>query len=110
MSVVGGTVCLVPSRRLSPRTALDVGMSAVVTRNLRTSDPAPVLDELRALAGEDHELLAEVCGLTIGYYRDELCAPLCDLLEAEVDGVAPWVQLGLQRRTRGVHGGPERSR
>lgn len=99
-----------PSRRLSPRTALDVAMSAAVTRDLRTNNPGPVLDALRALAGEDHELLAEVCGLVVGYYRDEQCAALCDLLEAEVEGVAPWVQLGRQRRARGVHGGPEQRR
>lgn len=97
-----------PSHRLCARTALDVALSAVVTKNLRTSVPATVLDELRALAGDDRELLAEVAGLCVGYYRDERCAALCDLLEAEVDGVAPWVQLGRQRRSRGVHGGPER--
>lgn len=97
-----------PSRRLSPRTALDVAMSAVVTRNLRTNNPEPVLDELRALAGGDHELLAEVAGLSVGYYRDEQSAALCDLLEAEVDGAEPWVQLGRQRRARGVHGHPSR--
>ena len=97
-----------PSRRLSARTALDVQMSAVITRNLRTDDPASVLDELRRLAGDDRELLAEVCGLIIGYYRDDRCAALCELLEAEVEGVAPWVRIGRERRSRCVHGGPER--
>lgn len=88
--------------------ALDVSMSAVLTRSLRTDDPLPVLGELRQMAGDDLELLSEVCGLVIGYYREEQCAALCDLLEAEVDGVAPWVEIGRQRRSRVVHGGPER--
>lgn len=97
-----------PSRRLSQRTALDVIMSAVVTRNLRTEDPLPVLEELRRLAGDDLALLAQVAGLCVGYYRDERCAALCDLLEAEVDDVGPWIELGRHRRFRGAHGGPER--
>lgn len=80
-------------------------MSAVVTRNLRTNNPAPVLDELRRLAGDDHELLAEVAGLAIGYYRDSYSDALCDLLEREVEGVEPWVRIGRDRRFRGVHGG-----
>lgn len=79
-----------------------------MTRSLRTNNPAPVLDELRALAGDDHELLAEVCGLVVGYYRDEQSAALCALLEVEVDGMAPWIELGRQRRARGVHGAPRR--
>jgi len=108
MSGVRGSVGPMPSRRLSPRSALDVAMSAIITRNLRTDNPAPVIAELHRLAGDDRGLLAEVCGLVIGYYRDEQCAALCDLLEAEVDGVAPWIELGQQRRSRGVHGGPER--
>lgn len=83
-------------------------MSAVLTRSLRTDNPLPVLEELRQLAGDDRELLSEVCGLVTGYYRDEQCAALCDLLEAEVDGAAPWVQRGRQRRARGVHGHPSR--
>lgn len=89
---------------------LDVQLSATITRNLRTDDPAPVIAELRRLAGDDHDLLAEVAGLCSGYYEGEHEKALCDALASEVDGAAPWVQLGRQRRARGVHGGPERSR
>lgn len=99
-----------PSRRLSARVALDVALSAVCTRNMLTRDPAPVIAELRALAGDDHELLAEVAGLCSGYYEGEHEKALCDALASQIDGAAPWVQLGRQRRARGVHGGPERSR
>ena len=99
-----------PSRRLSPRTALDVAMSSVITRNLRTSDPEPVVAELRALAGPDVDLLSEVCGLAVGYYRDSYSAALCDTLEAQIDGLEPWIEIGHRRRARRVHGGPEQRR
>lgn len=42
-----------PSGRLSARLALDVAMVATVTRNLFSRDPSPVIEELRALAGND---------------------------------------------------------
>ncbi|MFF7683883.1 hypothetical protein ACFZA2_14115 [Microbacterium sp. NPDC007973] len=96
-----------PSRRLTPRVALDVAMSSVLTRNIRTGDPEPVIAELRALAGEDVDLLREVCGLAVGYYRDGYSAVLCDALEAQIDGLGSWIELGRSRRARGVHGGPE---
>lgn len=99
-----------PSRRLSPRTALDVAMSSVITRNLRTDDPEAVLADLRALAGADVDMLREVAGLSCGYYRDEYSAVLCDALEAQIDGLEPWIELGRRRRARGVHGGPEQRR
>lgn len=99
-----------PSRRLSPRVALDVAMSAVLTRNIRTGDPEPVIAELRALAGDDHELVREVAGLFIGYYRDTYSEALCDALVAQIDGLGPWIELGRRRRARGVHGGPEQRR
>jgi len=83
-------------------------MSSVITRNIRTDNPAPVIAELRALAGDDFELLREVAGLAVGYYRDAHAEALCAALEAQIDGLAPWIELGRRRRARGVHGGPER--
>lgn len=96
-----------PSRRLSPRRALDVALSAVVARNLLTKDPGPVLDELRALAGDDQELLAEVAGTCSGWYEAPETITLCAALAAEIDGAAPWVQVGRRRGARGDHRGPE---
>ena len=81
-----------------------------MTRNMRTHDPQPVLAELLAMAGEDQELLAEVSGLFVGYYRDGYSEALCDALMAQIDGLAPWIKLGRERRNRGVHGGPEQRR
>ena len=95
-----------PSRRLSPRTALDVALSATVTSNLLVTDPLPVIAQLRALAGEDLELLAQVAGLCSGWYESEETRPLCDALAADIEGAGPWVQLGRERRARGVHGAP----
>lgn len=86
---------------------LDVSLSSVITRNLRTSDTEPVIAELHALAGNDVELLREVAGLTCGYYRDAYSETLCAALEAQIDGLEPWIELGRRRRARGVHGGPE---
>lgn len=95
-----------PSRRLSPRMALDVALSATITRNLLVDDPGPVLAELRALAGDDHELLAQVAGLCAGWYESPETITLCAALAAEIEGAAPWVQIGRERRSRGTHGAP----
>jgi hypothetical protein len=95
-----------PSRRLSPRATLDVALSATITRNLLVDDPGPVLAELRALAGDDHELLAEVAGTCSGYYEGEHRQALCDALAAEIEGAGPWVEIGRERRSRGTHGAP----
>ncbi|WP_144785486.1 hypothetical protein [Microbacterium sp. BH-3-3-3] len=95
-----------PSRRLTARAALDVALSATITRNLLVKDPRPVLAELRALGGDDLELLAEVAGTCSGYYEGEHRQALCDALAAEIEGAGPWVQVGRERRSRGVHGAP----
>lgn len=67
----------------------------------------PPAEHGRALAGEDVDLLREVCGLAVGYYRGGYSAVLCDALEAGIDWLGPWIELGRRRRARGVHGGPE---
>jgi hypothetical protein len=89
---------------LTPRTALDVALSAVVARNLLTNNPGLVIDELRALAGDHHELLAEVAGTCAGWYESPETITLCAALAAEIEGAAPWVALGRRRGSRGVHG------
>ncbi len=98
-----------PSRRLSARVALDVALSATITRSLLTADPAPIIAELRALAGNDRELLAQVAGTCAGYYRGPHTETLCAALEAEIVGAAAWVPLGQERRSAGIHGAPRRA-
>jgi hypothetical protein len=95
-----------PSRRLSPRTALDVALSATITKNLLATDPGPVIVELRAMAGPEVELLAEVAGTCAGYYEGEHRMALCAALAAEVEGASLWVQVGRERRSKGIHGAP----
>lgn len=87
---------------------LDVQLSAVCTRNMLTRDPDPVIAELRALAGDDLELLAQVAGRVSGWYESPETMPLCAALVDQIEGAAPWAQVSRERRTRGVHGGPRR--
>lgn len=88
--------------------ALDVALSATVTRNLLTNDPGLVLDELRALAGADVDLLAEVAGTCAGYYDSPHTHALCAALADETNGAAQWAEVGRERRSRGVHDAPRR--
>lgn len=97
-----------PSRRLSARTMLDVTLTATMTRNLLTSNPAPVIKELRALAGDDVELLAEVSGRVSGFYDEPHTHMLCAALADQIEGAAAWVPLGRKRRSAPVHGAPRR--
>jgi hypothetical protein len=83
-----------------------VSLSATITRNLFVRDPAPVIAQLRALAVEEDELLAQVAGTCSGYYEGKHHMALCDALAAEIEGAAPWVEVGRERRSRGVHGAP----
>ncbi|WP_295850378.1 hypothetical protein [uncultured Microbacterium sp.] len=89
--------------------ALDVALSATCTRNMLTRDPSPVIDELRRLAGDDHDLLAEVAGRVLGWYEPPETMPLCDALVAEIERAAAWVHLGQERRSAPVHGAPRRA-
>jgi hypothetical protein len=59
-----------PSRRLTPRTAPDVRLSAILARNLLVDNPAGVIEELRAVAGADVELLAQVADSFQGRARE----------------------------------------
>lgn len=97
-----------PSRRLSPRTALDVSLTAVCTRNMLSRDPAPIIAELRVLAGDEVELLAEVAGRVSGFYDSPHTHALCAVLASEIEGAAAWVPLGQGRRSAPPHGAPRR--
>lgn len=90
---------------LSPDTRLDVDLSAICSRNRYTHDPGPVLDELRATAGDRTDTLARVTGTWAGYFDDEHTATLTTALRT-IDGTAPWVEVGRERRGRAPHGAP----
>ncbi|QWY84611.1 hypothetical protein QEH34_gp29 [Microbacterium phage Footloose] len=86
------------SRGLSPATKLSVELDAICSRNRYTTDPAPVLDELRATAGERTDVLAEAVGTWVGYFEGEYTATLCTALRT-LPGLEPWIALGQHRRS-----------
>ncbi|MCK2024076.1 hypothetical protein KZC52_14145 [Microbacterium sp. kSW2-24] len=87
-----------PSAGLSPTVKLSVTLDAICSRNRYTSDPGPVLDELRATAGDRVDVLAEAVGTWLGFFEDEYTATLCTALRTLPD-VAPWIALGQFRRS-----------
>lgn len=86
---------------------LDVQLSAVCTRNMLTRDAAPVIEELGALAGDDHELLAQVAGRVAGWYESPETMTLCAALVGQIEGAAPWAEASRKRRSRGHIRRPE---
>lgn len=91
------------SRPLDPDTLLGVTLSAICSRNRYTHDPGPVLDELRAAAGDRNDILAEGAGRWSGFYDSEHTHTLAAAL-LEIPGATEWVQLGRERRAAGTHG------
>lgn len=86
------------SRGLSPEARLTVHLDAICSRNRYTKDPAPVLAELIATAGERTDLLTEAVGTWVGYFEDDYIRILCDALR-ELPGLEPWIALGQYRRS-----------
>lgn len=86
-----------PSRRLTPDVHLAVRLSAICSRNMYTSDPGPVLEELRAVAGGRDDILAAECGRWAGFYDDEYTHVLCAAL-LEIPGADEHVAEGQRRR------------
>lgn len=86
------------SRGLSPTVKLSVELDAICSRNRYTTDPTPVIDELRATAGDREDVLAEAVGTWVGYFEDEHVAVLCTALRA-LPGLEPWIALGQHRRS-----------
>lgn len=85
-------------RRLSPDVLLSITLDAICSRNRYTSDPGPVLDELRATAGNRREVLAEAVGTWLGFFEDEYTATLCAALRTLPD-LDQWIALGQFRRS-----------
>jgi hypothetical protein len=62
-------VRVVPSRRLSPDTAIEISLNAVARRLACDYAPLDVaVEELRSLAGDRVDLLAKAAGLHLGGY------------------------------------------
>lgn len=89
---------VVPNRGLSPGVKLSVALDAICSRNRYTTDPAPVLNELRAAAGDRTDVLAEAVGTWVGYFEDEYTATLCAALRT-LPGLEPWIAVGQHRRS-----------
>lgn len=90
------------SRGLAPDVLLTVHLDAICSRNRYTTDPAPVIAELIATAGDRTDLLAEAVGTWVGYFEDDYIQTLCTALR-ELPDLEPWISLGQYRRQSGVH-------
>ena len=92
-------------RRLSPDTLLSVTIDAICSRNRYTADPAPVIAELYATAGERLDILTESVGTWVGYFEDAQIATLCTALR-DMPDLEPWIAVGAHRRALPDHRTP----
>jgi hypothetical protein len=92
-------------RRLSPDVMLSVTLDAICSRNRYTTDPAPVVAELYATAGERLDILTESVGTWLGYFEDAQIASLCAELR-KIPGLEPWIIEGTRRRSLPDHSTP----
>lgn len=91
--------------RLSPDTMLSIELGSICSRNRYTTDPAPVIAELLATAGDRVEILQQSVGSWIGYYEDAYTLTLATALR-ELPGLEPWIALGADRRAQPDHRTP----
>jgi hypothetical protein len=84
-------------------TLLDIRLSAVCSQSRYTSDPGPVIEELRAMAGVRTDVLAMVAGTWAGYYDSPETHALAFALRG-LPGAEAWVPLGQRRRGILNHG------
>lgn len=94
-----------PSHGLSPTIMLSVHLDAICARNRYTADPAPVVAELVARAGDRTDVLAEAVGSWVGYFDSEHTRILCTALRG-LPGVEPWIAVGKYRRSLPAHRTP----
>ena len=85
-------------KHLHPDTLLSIHLSATMSRNRYTSDPGPVIDELRQIAGDRLDILAEEVGRWIGYYEDDHTRTLTTALRALPLDMDDAIALGQFRR------------
>lgn len=91
---------------ISPDTMLGIQVGSVMSRNRYTTDPASVVAELRATAGDRTDILAAEVGGWVGFYGDaEEVSVLVSALLAMTDlDLEPGIAVGRERRGAGVHG------
>lgn len=85
---------------------LSIHLDAICSRNRYTLDPALVIAELYATAGERLDILAESVGLWVGYFEDDYVRTLCTALR-ELPDLGPWIAVGVARRAQADHRTPE---
>lgn len=92
-------------RRLSPDVMLSITLDAICSRNRYTTDPAPVIAELYATAGDRLDILTESVGTWVGFFEDPHVTTLCTALR-ELPGLEPWITIGASRRAQPDHRTP----
>lgn len=88
---------------LKPDVLLGIQLDAICSRHQFTRDPGPVIDELRASAGERTDVLHRTAGSWIGFNESEYTRPLADALRVAFPECEPWIAGGRSRRARPVH-------
>lgn len=92
--------------RLSADTLLSIELGAICSRNRYTTDPAPVVEQLLATAGDRVEVLRESVGSWIGFYEDAYTITLATAMR-DLPGLEPWIIQGAARRAQADHRTPE---
>jgi hypothetical protein len=92
-----------PSRPLSADTRLSVKLSAIMAKNAYTTDPEPVVAELRRVAGPRLDILTEEVSLWIGFHDSEHTRTLTDALRALPLDLDDAIAEGDRRRRAGHH-------
>lgn len=92
-----------PSRGLHPDVALSIQLGAIMSRNRYSQDPAAVIAELYAVAGDRVDLLTREIGSWIGYYGDDYTRTLTDALRALPLELDRAIEHGQRRRLAGTH-------
>lgn len=92
-----------PSHGLSRDAILRIDIGCVMSRNRYARDPAPVIEELHATAGDRVDLLAQEVGLWIGFYEDDYTRTLTSALREMPLALDAWIAAGERRRLLGTH-------
>lgn len=92
---------------LDPDTALDVRLSAICTRNQYTTDPAPVIAELREAAQGRDDVIVTVVGSWAGYYSSPDTRILAEALVVEFSPHEKLLAEGRGRARAPRHGAPQ---
>lgn len=84
---------------------LSIELDAICSRHRYTTDPAPVIAELYATAGDRVDILTESVGTWVGFFEEDHIITLCTALR-ELPGLEPWIAVGANRRSQPEHRTP----